>query len=64
MCSIIGLQKDVILKPSKWYRALCAHNPNKKGINKRIVPRTCILKKGRRKKERISFPKPKIKKRK
>ena len=54
----------VLYKFSKWYRSLRACNPNKKIRKNKRVPHTSRLKKGRRKEERLSFPKPKIEERK
>ena len=51
----------MLLKLSRWYRALRAHNPNKKGRRSKRVLCTHIMKKRIRKEERLSFPKPKIK---
>ena len=55
MCSSIGLQKSVIEKLSEWYRALRAHNPNKKSRKKNRAPFTTGLEKGEVRKKDFLF---------
>ena len=54
----------MLQKLSKRYRAPRARKLNNEIRKEEISPRACRLNKRRRRKERLSFPKPKIKERK
>ena len=56
--------KNRDIKISKWYKSLCARNPNKKKRKNKIVPRTHKLEEGEGRNKDFIFQKKRYKKKK